>query len=109
MKLPASTPQLPLRDPQIPSNRDHKALHRGTLGRLGNFGARSYESVVHADPGHPALGDPLGSRAGLELGWGSRHVGGSSGAVASWTSGYRRCALRAGRQGLLPDGGLHPE
>ena len=28
-------PQLPLKEPQIPSNRDHKALNRGTLGGLG--------------------------------------------------------------------------
>ena len=26
-----STPQLPFKEPQIPSNRDHKALNRGTL------------------------------------------------------------------------------
>ena len=30
-----STPQLPFKTPQIPSNRDHKALNRGTLGGLG--------------------------------------------------------------------------
>ena len=30
-----STPQLPFKRPQIPSNRDHKALNRGTLGGLG--------------------------------------------------------------------------
>ena len=30
-----STPQLPFKEPQIPSNRDHKALNRGTLGGLG--------------------------------------------------------------------------
>ena len=28
-------PQLPVKTPQIPSNRDHKALYRGTLGGLG--------------------------------------------------------------------------
>ena len=32
---PTSTPQLPFKTPQIPSNRDHKALDRGTLGGLG--------------------------------------------------------------------------
>ena len=32
---PTSTPQLPFREPQIPSNRDHKALNRGTLLGLG--------------------------------------------------------------------------
>ena len=31
----SSTPQLPFKTPQIPSNRDHKALNRGTLGGLG--------------------------------------------------------------------------
>ena len=30
-----STPQQPSKTPQIPSNRDHKALNRGTLGGLG--------------------------------------------------------------------------
>ena len=31
----ASTPQLPFKKPQIPSNRDHKNLNRGTLGGAG--------------------------------------------------------------------------
>ena len=30
-------PQLPFKTPQIPSNRDHKALNRGTLGGLGIY------------------------------------------------------------------------
>ena len=30
-----STPQLPFKRPQIPSNRDHMALNGGTLGGLG--------------------------------------------------------------------------
>ena len=30
-----STPQLPFKEPQIPSTRDDKALDRGTLGGLG--------------------------------------------------------------------------
>ena len=30
-----STPQLPFMKPQIPSNRDHKALNRSTLRGLG--------------------------------------------------------------------------
>ena len=30
--LTPSTPQLPCKTPQIPSNRDHKALNRATLG-----------------------------------------------------------------------------
>ena len=33
----ASTPQLPFKIPQIPSNRDYKALDRGTLGGLGVY------------------------------------------------------------------------
>ena len=35
MKPPSSTPQLPFKIPQIPSNRDYKALNRATLGGLG--------------------------------------------------------------------------
>ena len=31
-------PQLTLKRPQIPSNRDHKALNRGTLGGVGSYG-----------------------------------------------------------------------
>ena len=31
-----STPQLPFKIPQIPSNRDYKAPSRGTLGGLGS-------------------------------------------------------------------------
>ena len=34
----SSTPQLPVKEPQIPSNRDHKALNRATLGGLGYKG-----------------------------------------------------------------------
>ena len=30
-----SDPQLAFKRPQIPSNRDHKALNRGTLGDVG--------------------------------------------------------------------------
>ena len=30
--LTSSTPQVPCKTPQIPSNRDHKALNRATLG-----------------------------------------------------------------------------
>ena len=33
--LYTSIPQLPFKKPQIPFNRDHTALHRGTLGSLG--------------------------------------------------------------------------
>ena len=29
------SPQLPFKRPQIPSNRDHKALKKGTLGAVG--------------------------------------------------------------------------
>ena len=32
-----STPQLPFKTPQTPSNRDHKALNRGTLRALGIY------------------------------------------------------------------------
>ena len=32
-----STPQLPAKIPQIPSNRDHKALNGGTLGGGGGI------------------------------------------------------------------------
>ena len=31
----ASTPQVPLKIPHIPTNRDYKALNRATLGGLG--------------------------------------------------------------------------
>ena len=37
MSLPTSTAQLPSKIPQIPSNRDYKALNRGTLGDLGTW------------------------------------------------------------------------
>ena len=32
----SAPPQLPFTIPHIPTNRDHKALNRGTLGGLGN-------------------------------------------------------------------------
>ena len=32
-----STPQLPFKEPQIPSTRDHKAINRVTLGGLGIY------------------------------------------------------------------------
>ena len=32
----SSTPQLPFKTPQIPFNRDHKALNSGTLGGVGS-------------------------------------------------------------------------
>ena len=35
--LSTSTPQLPFEIPHIPTNRDHKALNRGTLGGLGIY------------------------------------------------------------------------
>ena len=35
----SSTPQLPFKRPQRPSNRYQKALSRGTLGGLGSYGA----------------------------------------------------------------------
>ena len=36
-----STPQLPFKRPHIPTNRDHKALNRGTLGGLGKDSTRN--------------------------------------------------------------------
>ena len=38
--MTTSTPQLPFKTPQIPSNRDHKALNRATLGGLGTAAGR---------------------------------------------------------------------
>ena len=38
----SSTPQLPFKEPQIPFNREHKALNRATLGGLGS--CRSFQS-----------------------------------------------------------------
>ena len=52
-----STPQLPFKRPHIPTNRDHKALNRGTLGwsryipelkpfgRSGSLGPPSIQTV----------------------------------------------------------------
>ena len=41
-KSTTSTPQLPFKRPQISSNRDHKALNRGTLEIAGSaFGVGS--------------------------------------------------------------------
>ena len=37
MVLGTSTPQLPIKIPQIPSNRDYKAPNRGTLEGLGRY------------------------------------------------------------------------
>ena len=36
-----STTYLPFKEPQIPSNRDHKALNRGTGGGLGRWYCRA--------------------------------------------------------------------
>ena len=44
-----STPQLPFKTPQIPSNRDHKALNRRTLGGLGH----QTRSMVYKDVTRP--------------------------------------------------------
>ena len=49
-----STPQLPFKTPQIPSNRDHKALNRGTLGGLGNL-ISSWPVRCNQLPPHPAM------------------------------------------------------
>ena len=43
-----STPQLPFKEPQIPSNRDHKALNRGTLGGLGIDMVYGPRHMVHS-------------------------------------------------------------
>ena len=43
--MPTSTPQLPFKTPQVPSNRDYKALNRGTLGGLGIW-HRSLNSML---------------------------------------------------------------
>ena len=37
----AGTPQLPFKIPHIPTNGDHRALNRGTLGGLGGFSIKS--------------------------------------------------------------------
>ena len=39
-----STPQLPFKTPQIPSNRSHKALNRDTLGGLGRHQVHRIQS-----------------------------------------------------------------
>ena len=56
-KCTASTPQLPFKTPQIPSNRDHKALKRGTLGGLGKGRGTVYDGI-HG----PFFGVPWRSR-----------------------------------------------
>ena len=48
---PSSTPRLAFKRPQIPSNRYHEALNRGTLGGLG------YQHF-HGLIGAPCKGDP---------------------------------------------------
>ena len=44
-----STPQLPFKGPQIPSNGDHKALNGGTLGGAGRCKCR-YKYILPAPP-----------------------------------------------------------
>ena len=56
-ELSPSTPQLPSKIPQVPSNRDYKAPNRGTLGGLGL--CRGLQAAV------------LGKRLWLWLGSGS--------------------------------------
>ena len=51
-----STPQLPFKEPQIPSNRDCKALNRGTSGGLGivavwNEGSEAGNALVFGTSG----------------------------------------------------------
>ena len=40
-----NTPQLPFKTPKIPSNRDYKALKRGTLGGLGMYYVYTYTHI----------------------------------------------------------------
>ena len=53
--LPAP-PQLPFKTPQIPSNRDHKALNRVTFGGLGTegmvFGTYFHNGTLNGPPGY---------------------------------------------------------
>ena len=48
------TSQLPFKEPQVPSNRDHKALNSGTVGGVGighsleYFGGRGRHRLDHA-------------------------------------------------------------
>ena len=44
----SGSPQLPFKTPQIPSNGDHKALNRGTLGGLGNSLERILKRTVRS-------------------------------------------------------------
>ena len=43
-----STPQLPFKRPQIPSNRDHEALTRGTLGGCWHTSYFGYKEAILA-------------------------------------------------------------
>ena len=86
-------PQLPLQTPQIPSNSDHKALNRGTLGGLQNmahmvvsgkcgalFGSPYNEDHNKTDPIlGPLFVEPL---AGAFLGQGCRQVDANPGRLA---------------------------
>ena len=49
-------PQLPFKTPQIPSNRDHKALNRATLGGLGTGPQKSKPSFYQPGPPAPFRG-----------------------------------------------------
>ena len=67
-----STPQLPSKRPQIPSNRDHKALNKGTLGGFIAF-RESMEMLRNQAQGRPPDATHQGktsSSKGHELGWG---------------------------------------
>ena len=55
-----STPQLPFKRPQIPSNRDHKALNRGTLGGAGTTRAVS-QSLRLSQRVSPVKGQVFGA------------------------------------------------
>ena len=51
-----NTPQLPIKIPHIPTNRDHKALNRSTLGGLERcLGFNYHPAASEAAEEHPAV------------------------------------------------------
>ena len=56
--LSGCTPQLPCKTAQIPSNRDHKALDRGTLGGLGGCLGMKYVCSFFREPALSYLATP---------------------------------------------------
>ena len=64
MGVHTSSPQLPFKTPQIPANRDHKALSRSTLGfgfqiRFPSYGGSADLILSPKSPRYPNVG-PLG-------------------------------------------------